>query len=416
MKLKIGWFLLILSLFAFQKASAQDWPQWRGPNRDGILHDFSPPKVWPDTLLRKWQVPIGAGYSSPIVVNGKAFVHTRKDDQEVISCIDLKNGKLIWSQSNPAPFTINQYAVNQGKGPFSTPTFHNSRLYTLGVNGLLSCFEADTGKLLWRKEFTKQVNTSKLFCGTAMAPIIEDGLCIVHVGDDFNGALIAYDAKTGDIRWSWKEHGPGYASPIIGEIDGVRQLVTLTDKACIGISPATGKLLWEVEFLDEWHENIVTPVFYDGMIIISGVRIGTFAIKPHKKGEIWTTEKIWHNEKLPMYMSCPVVSNHLFVGFSNKRKGQFFTLDVNTGESLWQSEGRQGRKAALISAGEILLSLTTDGTLMIFKKNGNDFIPLKRSTVADSPTWSQPVIVGNNVLIKDAATLALWSVKPEEFN
>ena len=103
MKFKTGWFLLILSLFVFQKTGAQDWPQWRGPNRDGILHDFSPPKVWPDTLLRKWQVPIGAGYSSPIVVNGKAFVHTRKDDQEVISCIDLKNGKLIWSQSNPAP-------------------------------------------------------------------------------------------------------------------------------------------------------------------------------------------------------------------------------------------------------------------------------------------------------------------------
>ncbi len=411
---------LLLAIFAtvisVQNALAEDWPQWRGPNRDGILHGFSSPKVWPDSLIRKWQISIGGGYSSPIVVNGKAFVHTRKDDQEVISCVDLKNGKVIWNKSNPAPFTINQYAVNQGKGPFSTPTFHNGRLYTLGVNGLLSCFEADTGKLLWRKEFTKQVNTSKLFCGTAMAPIIEDGLCIVHVGDDFNGALIAYDAERGEIKWSWKEHGPGYASPIIVEIDGVRQLVTLTDKACISISPSNGKLLWEIEFLDEWQENIVTPLFYDGMIILSGVRRGTFAIKPYKINGSWTTEKIWHNEKLPMYMSCPVVNNDLFVGFSNKRKGQFFTLNPNTGKTLWQSEGRQGRKAALISAGEILLSLTTDGVLIIFEKTANEFIPTKRYTVANSQTWSQPVFFNKNVLIKDAETLTLWSFKSEEFN
>ena len=178
-------FAMVISV---QNGLGEDWPQWRGPNRDGILHGFSPPEVWPDTLIRKWQISVGGGYSSPIVVNGKAFVHSRKDNQEVISCIDLKNGKLIWSKTNPAPFTINQYAVNQGEGPFSTPTFHNGRLYTLGVNGLLSCFEAGTGKLLWRKEFTRQVNTSKLFCGTAMAPLIENGLCIVHVGDDFKGA------------------------------------------------------------------------------------------------------------------------------------------------------------------------------------------------------------------------------------
>ena len=115
-------------------------------------------------------------------------------------------------------------------------------------------------------------------------------------------------------------------------------------------------------------------------------------------------------------MSCPVVNNDLVVGFSNKRKGQFFTLDANTGETLWQSEGRQGRNAALISAGEILLSLTTDGVLSILEKTANEFKPLKRYTVANSPTWSQPVFFSNNVLIKDAETLTLWSFKPEEFN
>ncbi len=416
MKFKICLFLLIPSLFTFQKTSAKDWPQWRGPNRDGILHDFSPPKAWPDSLIRTWRLSIGGGYSSPIVVNGKAFVHTRKDDREIISCIDLKTGKLIWSQSNAAPFTINQYAINQGKGPFSTPTFHNSRLYTLGVNGLLSCFEAETGDLLWHQEFTRQVNTSKLFCGTAMAPIIENGLCIVHVGDDFNGALVAYDAETGDTKWSLSEHGPGYASPIMVEINGVRQLVTLTDKACISVSPAAGQLLWQVEFLDDWNENIVTPVFYNGMIILSGVRKGTLAIKPHKKGDSWIADEIWHNEKLPMYMSCPVVSKDLLIGFSKKRKGQFFTLNPKTGEALWQSEGRYGKNAALIRASENLFTLTTDGVLMIFKKTGNELMPLKRYTVADSPTWSQPVIFGNNVLIKDAETLTLWNFKPEEFN
>lgn len=411
---------LLFTIFAiiilFQNTLAQDWPQWRGPNRDGILHDFSPPETWPDALIQKWQVNVGSGYSSPIVVNGKAFIQARKDDLEVISCVDLKTGKIIWSQSNPAPFTINQYATNQGKGPFSTPTFHNGRLYALGVNGLLSCFEVETGQLLWRKEFVKQVNTSKLFCGTSMAPVIVKDVCIVHVGDDFNGALIAYDAKTGETKWSWKEHGPGYASPIIVEIDGVRQLVTLTDKACIGVSPSNGKLLWEVEFLDEWNENIVTPVFYNGIIIVSGVRKGTFAIRPRKNNDDWMTEMVWHNQELPMYMSCPTVSENLLIGFSNKRKGQFFTLNPESGESLWQSEGRQGRNAALINAGTNLFSLDTGGALMIFKKNENELKLVKQYTVADSPTWSQPVILGNNILIKDAETLTLWNFKPEEIN
>ena len=414
MKFRICLFLVIPLLLVSQEAMAEDWPQWRGPNRDGILHGFSPPKAWPDALIRKWHINVGGGYSSPIVVSGKVFVHTRKNDQEMISCVDLKTGKLLWSKSNAAPFTINQYALNQGKGPFSTPTFHNGRLYALGMNGLLSCFEAETGDLLWRKEFTKQVNTSKLFCGTAMAPIIENGLCIVHVGDDLNGALMAYDAKTGEAKWTLKDHGPGYASPIIVEIDGVRQIVTLTDKACISVATGTGELLWQVEFLDEWHENIVTPLFNNGLLILSGVRTGTLAIRPQKKGNRWTHTEIWQNKDLPMYMSSPVVSNNFLVGFSNKRKGQLFTLNPKTGEALWQSEGRQGRSASLIQASENLFALTTDGILTVFKKNDNELIAIKSYTVADSPTWSQPVIFGTNVLINDAETLTLWSFKPAE--
>jgi len=395
-------------LLVFENIYAQDWPQWRGSNRDGHVRDIKLLDTWPDSLRLRWSVSVGSGRSSPVVADGKIFVHTRQNDDEVISCLSLSDGQKLWSQTHVALYLANRYATEQGKGPFSTPTYHDGRIYTLGVNGLLTCFDAVTGKQIWQREFAKQVNTSQLFSGTSMSPLVEGGLCMVHVGDDRNGALIAYDALSGEEKWRWTEQGPGYASPIAVEIAGVRQLVTLTDEAAIGMEIASGKLLWQIPFIDEWNENIVTPVVYQDLIIFSGVRKGTFGVRVKQENDLWSTETVWHNTDLPMYMSSPVIIGAQLFGFSNKKKGQLFCLNPTTGAMTWQSEGRGGSNAALVAAGNNLLVLNAEGELLIVDARDKSFEPIKSYTVANSPTWSYPVVLEKQILIKDESHLTLW--------
>jgi outer membrane protein assembly factor BamB len=412
MKVTITIALLAILLFLHATPSAaQEWPQWRGANRNGVINSFATPATWPKTLSKKWQTVVGSGYSSPVVLKSRIYIHTRRDEQEVVNCVDWKTGKIVWSQSYAAPFAKNQYAVRMGKGPNSTPVLYADKLYTLGVTAVLSCFDAKTGALTWRKDFSQFVDTSKLFCGTAMSPVIDRGSIIVHMGDDRKGWVIAYDANTGKERWRWEGDGPGYASPLIVEIEGARQFVTLTDKSLIGIESQTGRLLWKFPHPDEWNENIITPVLYQNRLIISGVRQGTRAIQIKKEKDNWSATALWHNPKIAMYMSSPVLDGDYLYGLSTLRKGQFFCLDARTGETLWATEGRAGQNAAVLSTKDLLFSLTDDAELVVFAKNTKSYTPLAKYTVANSPTWAQPILFGKEILVKDEANLILWSVE-----
>lgn len=404
--------LLCAALASSPVALAQDWTQWRGAQRDGAASNFVAPNVWPKTLTLKWKVPVGGGFSSPLVAQDRVYLHTRDEEKglEVVSCLSFNDGRTIWQQSYPATFAKNQYAVKMGKGPNSTPVLHDGKLYTLGVTAILSSFEAKTGKLLWRKDYSQQIDTSKLFCGTAMSPLIEQGAVIVHVGDDRKGSLIAFDAKSGAERWRWDGDGPGYASPIVVTFGGTRQLVTQTDKSVVGVAVSDGKLLWKLPFPDEWNENIVTPIVYQDLLILSGIRRGTLAIKVAQKNGQWATEQVWNNNGVAMYMNSPVLIDHLLFGLSHLRKGQFFCLDARTGATLWTTEGREGENASLLTSGELLFLLTNDGSLTVAKKSEQKLEPAAKYQVADSSTWSHPVIMGKQILVKDAAAVTLWSL------
>lgn len=398
-------------LLLMGSVAAQDWTQWRGAQRDGAVSNFTAPPVWPKELTRKWKTPVGSGFSSPLVAQQRVYVHTRDDEKglELVTCLNLNDGKTVWQQSYPVVFNKNQYAVKMGKGPNSTPILHDGRLYTLGMTAILSSFDAQTGKLLWRKDFSQQVDTSKLFCGTAMSPLIEQGTVIVHIGDDRKGAIIAFDAKSGAERWRWDGDGPGYASPVVCNFGGTKQLVTLTDKSVVGLAAAGGKLLWKMPFPDEWNENIATPVAYQDLLLISGIRRGTWAIRVAKKGEQWTPEQVWENKTVALYMNSPVLMGNLLFGLSHLRKGQLFCLDAQTGKVLWTTEGREGDNAAILKAGDTLFVLTSDAALIVTKKSEQKFEALAKYQVADSPTWSHPVITRDGVLIKDTGHVALWS-------
>lgn len=401
----------LLYCMASLPVQSQDWAQWRGPGRDGMVKDFSTPASWPKNLKLVWKTPVGAGFSSPVVSQGKAYTFTRKDEQEVASALDVKTGKVLWTKSYPVPFTKNQYATQLTSGPRSTPVIHNGRLYTLGVTGILSCFDARSGELKWRKDFSSYADTSKMFTGAAMSPVVEGRLLIAHVGDDRKGWVIGFDLESGQEKWRWEGDGPGYASPVVTSLEGTKQAVTLTDKSVIGIATDSGKLLWSMPFPDEWNENIITPIVYQNSIILSGVRKGTLAIKVAKQGDKWATQQLWHNKDVAMYMSSPVLIGDLLFGLSSKRKGQFFCLDPKTGSVLWATEGREGDNAAVLATGDLIFFLTTDANLTVAKRSDKKLESIARYSVADSSTWAHPVFMGKQVLVKDDANLSLWSLE-----
>lgn len=394
-----------------QLTAAQDWPQWRGPNRDGVTTGFIAPTVWPEKLKPVWKIPVGVGHASPLVVGGKIYLHAREDDNEVVAGFDLNTGKNLWRQRYAAPYSMNMAAFSHGKGPKATPAFYNGKLYTFGISGILSCFEATTGNLKWRQEFSPQFKNTSPTYGVSTSPIIANGLCIVHAGGPNQGALMTFDGENGQVKWSWQGDGPGHASPIITELAGTQQVITQTQNFCIGVAAATGQLLWKIPFTTAYDQNIVTPIVAPGLIIFSGLDKGTFAIKVSKSGTNWTTEQAWHNQELSMYMNSPVVSGTFLFGLSPRRRGQYFCLDTQTGATLWTSEGRQGGNAAIINTADYLFLLNDEGSLIIAKTNAKAYEPVAKYLVAESSTWAHPVVAANNLLIKDESMLTLWKLE-----
>jgi outer membrane protein assembly factor BamB len=402
--------LSVVFVSATQTMSAQ-WTQWRGPNRDGIVPAANVPAAWPKQPVLRWKQAVGEGYSSPVVSNGIVFVHSRQDPQELVTAFDLGSGKTAWSAKYDAPFSKNPYASQMSRGPFSTPLVSDGRLFTLGASGVLSSFDAATGALKWRKDFSKSVDTSKLFTGTAMSPLIAGGLLIVHVGDDRAGAFRAFEPGTGVEKWSLPGHGPGYASPVVfGSTKP--QIVTLTDSAVVGVTVGTGKLLWSLPFPDEFHENVVTPVVAGNILVISGTRKGTFGYRLEEASGKWTPVQVWHNTDLPMYLSTPVADGPMVFGFSNKRKGQLFCLDARNGKASWTSEGRLASNASLLSAGRNLVVLTTDGELIVLERTSSKYGELRRYQLSSSPIWAHPVLLRDAIVVRDAESIAVWSLSP----
>lgn len=391
-----------------QTTFAQDWTQWRGPARDGVVPAANTPASWPASLRRAWRVEIGEGYSSPVVSRGKVFLHARRDPSEVVVAINLADGKILWQQKYSADFKKNQYAVTMAKGPNATPLLIGNRLFTLGVTGILNAWDTATGKQLWTKDFSKTIDTSKMFCGTAASPLASGGRVVVQTGSDIHGGqIVALDPADGKTAWEWKGPGPGYASPVIIEIAGKQQIVTMTNGSIVGLDAKTGTELWTAPFPDEWHENIVTPVWTGTHLIVSGTRQGTHAFSLSQTAGKWQATEVWKNADVAMYMSSPVYGDGLIYGMSSKKKGQFFALDVKTGVVRWTTEGREGDHASVLLTPRHVVFLTNGADLIVTPRAADKFTVEKRYDVADAETWAIPVLLGPDILVRDATGLML---------
>jgi outer membrane protein assembly factor BamB len=422
MRLMVGGVMLL----GIPSLGAQDWPQWRGPNRDARATGFKAPKTWPAKLTKGWTVKVGTGVASPALVDDRLYVFTREGGDEVIRCLKATSGEEVWQDKYAAPFQ--KGPDSRFDGPRASPAVADGKVVTLGVNGVLSCDAAADGKKLWR---TDKIKGWPKF-HTSSSPIIEDGMCIAQLGGTKGGAkgggVAAYDLATGNEKWKWMGDSPGYASPVLLTVDGTRAIIAETVTKIVAVAVTDGKLLWETPFSLQYNSS--TPLVDGQTLIYCGMReAGTTTVKLEKKDGMLVGTPKWHNEIGAQY-NTPVLLDGMLYGISDR--DSLFCINAETGKTAWTSplpkaagggggkggRGKGGRGmgggggyGSIVGAGNVLISLTPQGQLVFFQPSDKGFKQLAAYKVAEGGTYAYPIVSGNRVFTKDAESLTLWTIE-----
>ena len=386
---------------------AQDWPQWRGPNRDGKVKGFKAPRQWPNELTQKWKKTVGQGDATPALVGDRLYVFARQGDEEVTMCLDAGSGNEIWKDKYQAQAVTG--AASRHPGPRSSPTVANGKVITMGVGGVLSCLDTSNGKVLWRKDpFPKVV--PRFF--TSMSPIVVDGMAIAYLGGQGNGAVIAYNLNTGNEKWRWADEGPDYGSPTLLTVAGTKQIAIPTEKSVVGIDISDGKLLWKIPSAPPGRAyNAATPIVDGQTVIYAAKGRGTKAIKVGKQGNSFVTKELWSNPELGTQYNTPVLKDGFLYGLSDG--GNLFCINAQNGQTAWTDETRldRGGFTSIIDAGSCLMALPSNSELIVYKPNEKQYEQLAKIKVADTPTYAHPVITGNRIFIKDQDSVTLLIIQ-----
>jgi outer membrane protein assembly factor BamB len=386
-------------------APAQDWPQWRGANRDAKAIGFAVPKEWPKELTQKWSTPVGAGDSSPALVGNKLYVFSRDGGDEVTRCLDAATGKEIWMDKYEVP-AISGPSAGQHSGPRSSPTVADGKVITLGVSGTLSCLDAATGKKLWRKD---DFSGSWPRFYTASSPIVTVDLCIAQLGGESNGGIVAYDLASGDQKWKWTGDGTAYASPVLMTAGDTKMIVTLTAKKIVGLAVADGKLLWEQPFVAQGRAyNAATPIVDDQTVIYAGAGRGTKALKVEKTADGFTAKELWSNPDNGVQFNSPVLKGGQIYGVS--QNGILFCLDAKDGKTLWTTDLGGRGFASVVDAGSVLLALTPQGDLVVFEPSDKEYKKVASYKVG-SDTYGYPIAAGQGLYAKGKEAVTFWAIE-----
>jgi outer membrane protein assembly factor BamB len=319
-----------------------DWPQWRGPNRDGVwpedgvVERFTQPQ-----LPICWRAEIGSGYSGPTVAAGRVYVTDRvaaPTQLERVHCFDAMTGGKLWSRE----YKCDYEQVAKRDGPRASVTVDDRRAYALGTMGHLHCFDAVTGEILWKKDLKTEYKIRLPMWGIAAAPLIENDLVVVNVGGKDGACLIAFDKAGGRERWKSLDDDASYSAPIIIDQAGKRVLVCLTGQRIVGLNPRTGKLYWQLLFPPKrMVHHIASPVFDDGRLFVSSFFEGSLllGIDPDKLAvrELWrragASER--NTDALHCCISTPIIDGAHIYGVDGY--GQLRCLDLHTGDRVWES-------------------------------------------------------------------------------
>ena len=412
---------VLLALSFGETLRAAEWPQWRGPGRDGHAVGAQLPKEFPAKAPEpKWTVEVGLGYSGPAIAQGKVFVHARDDVKktERCLCLDAATGKKLWEIAYECKFDAPDPTA--GKGPNATPTVDRDRVYFFGLGGMLTCIEIAIGKVLWQhdcdKEYWGVVKTADgddaWFppCGASASPLVDGNTVVVPIGGKKAGAITGFDRNSGKLLWKALDDRSSYASPLIGSPGGVKQIVAFTGTRMVGLRHSDRELLWDHPFPAKFEQTIVSPVIWKDRVIIGGEAKPTLALKLARDGEKVNKGIAWKSEDLRMYLATPVAFNDHLIGFDH-RATRLACLKLESGELVWNSPGLGTKNAVLLLAGDILFTLTLEGELRIAKISTEEYKELAKWKVAEKGSYAHPALVGNTMYVKGPEKLTCYELK-----
>jgi outer membrane protein assembly factor BamB len=385
---------------------ASDWPGWRGPDRKAIVQG----PTWPDSLgglTRTWENKYGPSYSGPIVSDKLVFTTATVDRKsEEVVALDRATGKEVWKASWPGAMSVPFFAAANGSWIRATPAYDGERLYVAGMRDLLVTLDAATGKEVWRIDFPAKFKTPLPDFGFVSSPLVLGEFVYVQAG----GGLCKINRKTGEILWRALTDGGGtmgsaFASPVLAEIRGRKQLVVQTRSHMAGVDVESGKELWKQQVEAFRGMNIYTPVVYDNGFFASTYGAKTFFFDVTGAADQWAAKLKWEN-KWQGYMTTPVIiGKHAYFHLRNQR---FMCVDLETGAEKWTTTQRFGKYWSLVAQGERILALDETGELLLIRANPEKFDLLDRKKVA-SNSWAHLAVSGNEVFIRDLNSLSRWT-------
>ncbi len=408
-----------LTLMTFAAAaSASDWPQWLGPNRDGTSPEIVSP--WTKAPKVLWRVSVGEGHSSPVVRENRVYLHfkTPDKDEEQITAYDAATGHQVATYSySRSPFTS-----PFGAGPRATSAVAaDGQVIAFGVTGLVTARRLlENPQAGWIKRPLKDFHVPLLKFGVSASPIIDGDNVIVLVGGE-GASLVAYNRKSGDLVWKALDDPASYASPIITEHAGRRQLVSLTGEAVVSLDPANGDLYWRYPFRDVINESSTTPLRVGDLIIASSVTLGSVALKLGTKDGKPVVTEAWKNPALCCYFSTPVavgdkylymVTGSLAAAMMNKPGSALNCVEAATGKILWTKPNVGKFHAALIRTGDNKLLMHSDtGELTMIDPNPKEYRELARAKICGE-TWAHPALANGRLYVRDNKELICLQLNP----
>jgi outer membrane protein assembly factor BamB len=375
------------------------WPDYRGPNRDGI----STEKIltnWPNGKLTElWRKPIGRGWASFVIAGNLAYTIEQRRQQEVIAAYDTATGREVWSHKYNADF---QESMG-GPGPRATPTWHDGRIFSMGATGELFVLDAATGKVIWNKNILDENRAENVTWAMSASPLIVDDTVVVQPGGSGGKSIVAYNKNTGAPVWSSLNDRTSYTSPMLVTLGGKRQIVTITAVRAVGLDAATGKLLWEYPWTTEYDINSAQPIITgpSHLVISSGYGHGAALLEIGPSG----AKKVWENRKLKNKFNSSVFLDGYIYGFD---ESIFTCINAKTGEPTWKA-GRYGYGQVLLASGHLVIT-SEEGEVVLLKADPTAHRELAKFQALDGRTWNVPAIANGRLFVRNATEMAAYKI------
>jgi outer membrane protein assembly factor BamB len=384
---------LCLGLAGFAVAAA-DWPQFRGPNRDGISLETGLLASWPGGGPRVfWKIPLGEGFSQVAAVQDRLYVLYGQGDDEVAAALDARTGKQVWRVRFDR-----KYTSGQGDGPRSTPTVDGGLVYVLSGSGRLAALKTANGQTVWQHDLVGEYGAGVPDWGVSTSPLIEENLLIVNVGGSDKRSVMAFDKTNGKPVWNNLGDGAGYSAPIAITVRGVRQIIVFTAGGIASLAPKDGRLFWRIPWETSYDVNAATPIFFppDRLFVSSGYDTGAGLFQIKVAENRVTAAEIWKNRGMKNQFSSSILHDGTLYGFDN---GTLKAIDAATGGERWKARGFG--YGSLILAGGNLIVLSDKGTLALLEATPREYNQLGAIRVLEGKCWTAPTLANGRLYLRN---------------